>query len=153
VISQPVYYVTRSCGVYLRGVVSVWLEVGQEYKVELLMQSRDGDVIPVGGVGGAVVHMHVLVTLAHELQRVGAWWGRGEEGGGGEGGEGGRGGRVGGGGGGGEGEKDAEKVVPSERGERGEREGGQGGEECGAGCQSLSAWRRKMRGRLQQAEL
>ena len=34
---------------YLRGVLSVWLDVGREFVVELLLLSRDGDVIPIGG--------------------------------------------------------------------------------------------------------
>ena len=145
VTPRAVYSVMKNCGLYLRGVVSAWLEVGREHKVELLMQSRDGHVIPVGG-GGTVVHLHVF---AQKLRRVGAW-GVGGQGGGGEGSrsvntDGKVGGTDEGRGREGRGDEEEKRFVHSERDERGEREGGQEEKDvCGVRCQSLMAWRKKM---------
>jgi hypothetical protein len=55
----------------------VWLDVGREFVVELILQSRDGDVIPIGGGRGPVAHLHFLDG---QLRCVGA---RVREGGGG----------------------------------------------------------------------
>ena len=70
----------------------MWLDVGREFVVELLLLSRDGDVIPIGGGGGPVA---LLNFLDGQLRCVGArvsgarggmgGAGRGVEGGGGGG--------------------------------------------------------------------